>query len=31
MTAPPQIEVENLQVGGDGCLVVDSVSFTLVF
>ena len=29
MTAPPQIEVEKLQIGGDGCLVVDTVSFTL--
>jgi peptide/nickel transport system ATP-binding protein len=29
MTAPPQLQVENLQVGGEGCLVVDTVSFTL--
>jgi len=29
MTATPQLEVDNLQVGGDGCLVVDTVSFTL--
>ena len=29
MTAPLQLQVENLQVGGDGCLVVDTVSFTL--
>jgi peptide/nickel transport system ATP-binding protein len=29
MTAPPQLKVENLQVGGNGCLVVDTVSFTL--
>ena len=29
MTAPPQLQVENLQVGGEGYLVVDTVSFTL--
>ena len=30
MTAPwPQLRVENLQVGGEGFLVVDKVSFTL--
>ena len=29
MTAPPQLQVENLQIGGEGCLVVDTVSFTL--
>jgi peptide/nickel transport system ATP-binding protein len=29
MTAPPLLQVENLQVGGEGCLVVDMVSFSL--
>jgi peptide/nickel transport system ATP-binding protein len=29
MTAPPQLKVENLQIGGEGFLVVDTVSFTL--